>query len=84
MIILKTNTQLAKLIAGDLTEEQIKEILLQGEKFSERELIKIIRLFIQAQSEIKNADFPQLPLELAIIEALNNFQNDFLAKSDIS
>lgn len=68
MMILKVDPELAKLIAIELTKEQLDVITGQGEKFSQPDLIKTIRLFIQAENEVKSADFPQLPLELAVVE----------------
>jgi len=57
-----------KLVAPELTNEQFKIILEQGQKFSSADYIKLIRLFIRAENEIKSASLPQLPLELAIVE----------------
>ena len=68
MMILKVDSSLAKLITAELTKEQIQGIIQQGEKFQSSDLIKVIYLFIQAGNEIKSSDFPQLPLELAIVE----------------
>ncbi len=68
MLILKVDSNLAKLIASELTKEQIDIIIKQGEKFEQVDLLKTIHLFIHAENEIKSADFQQLPLELAVIE----------------
>ena len=68
MLMLKIDPNLAKLTAAELTKEQIDGIIRQGEKFSPVALIKTIHLFIEAANEVKRADFPQLPLELAIVE----------------
>ena len=68
MMILKVDTSLANLIAAELTKEQLDVITEQGVKFSQPDLIRTIRLFIQAENEVKSADFPQLPLELAVVE----------------
>ena len=57
-----------KLVAPELTNEQFKIILEQGKKFASADFIKLIRLFIRAENEIKSASLPQLPLELAIAE----------------
>jgi len=57
-----------KLVAPELTNEQLKIILEQGQKFAGADFIKLIRLFIRAENEIKSAALPQLPLELAIAE----------------
>jgi len=71
-MILKVDPELLKLIASELTDEQKKIILEQGEKFSFDELVKLIRLFIQAEYEIKSAIFPQLPLELVVVEVVGD------------
>lgn len=70
VMILKTDPSLAKMAAPELTEEQIKIILGQGQKFSIPELLKIARLLIEAANEMKSSAFAQLPLELAVIEFL--------------
>ncbi len=64
--------QLRQLVAPELTEEQFKTILEQGQKFSAGEIIKIMKIFIQAENEIKSAVLPQLPLELAVAELIGN------------
>ncbi len=68
MMILKVDSDLSKLVAAELTKEQKDVIVGQGEKFNQPDLIKTIHLFINASNEIKSADFPQLPLELAVVE----------------
>jgi hypothetical protein len=59
-----------RLIAPELTDEQFRTILEQGQKFSSADFIKIIRLFIRAENEIKFSALPQLPLELAVVELI--------------
>jgi len=68
MMIIKIDGNLAKLVASELTKEQLEGIIKQGERFSANDLAKLIHLFIQAGIETKSADFPQLPLELAVVE----------------
>jgi len=68
MMILKVDPNLTKLVASELTKEQLDSIIRQGQSFSQLDLIKTIHLFIQAGNQIKSADFPQLPLELAVVE----------------
>ncbi len=68
MMILKVDVNLASLVAAELTNEQKDTIIKQGENFSEADLVKIIHIFIEAQNQIKFADFQQLPLELAVVE----------------
>jgi len=70
MMILKVDVSLAKLVAPELTEENKKTILEQGQKFSFEEMSKLLRMLIQAEYEIKGAILPQLPLELVVVELL--------------
>lgn len=70
LLILKVDSNLAGLVAPELTKEQIDVIIGQGQRFQTADLIKILNLFIQASQEIKSADFPQLPLELAVVECI--------------
>ena len=68
MLLLKVDPNLTNLVAPELTKEQISVIMRQGQSLSQTDLIKTIHLFIRAGYEIKSADFPQLPLELAVVE----------------
>jgi len=70
MLILKVDPELTNLVAPELTKEQISVIIRQGQSFNQPDLTKTIHLFIRAGYEIKSADFPQLPLELAVVECI--------------
>ena len=75
MMILKTAgagdiSQFRTLVAPEFTDEQLKKILDQAQKFSSGDLVRLIKLFIEAENQIKSAVFPQLPLELAVVELL--------------
>ncbi len=72
MMILKTDSELIDLVAPELTKEQIDDIMGMIQKFSHQQIIQAINLFIQAENQIKMADFPQLPLELAVVEICQN------------
>jgi len=67
--------QMRQLVAPELTEEQFKLLLEQGQKFSSETLISAIKLFIRAENEIKSAVLPQLPLELVIVELIGEQSN---------
>ena len=71
MMILKIDHSLNTLIASELTKEQLDVIIKQAASFSDQDLTRIIRIFIQAENEIKLASLPQLPLELAVVESIN-------------
>lgn len=70
MLILRVDPQLANLVASELTKEQLDVIINQVQNFSEAELMRIIRLFIRAENEIRSSNLPQLPLELAVVEII--------------
>jgi len=73
-ILLKVNPAFSKNLSSEMTEEQIKEAENLANKIPVARLVKMIKLFIEAQKEIKLAVIPQLPLELAIAE-LDIFDN---------
>ena len=66
--------QFKNLIAPEFTAEQLAKIINQGQRFSSGDLVRLIKLFIDAQNQIKSAVFPQLPLELAVVELLGEKQ----------
>ena len=55
---------------SDLTEEQQLEMAHQAGHFSLDRLVHTIKVFSQAALDLKTATQPQLPLELALVEAL--------------
>jgi DNA polymerase-3 subunit gamma/tau len=50
------------------TKEEVEKIKKQAESFKEKDVRKIIDLFLQAQNKMRYATILQLPLELAIVE----------------
>lgn len=69
-LILKINGGVAEnpLIVG-LTKEDFQKLQSQAMGFKEEELRRILNLFLEAESKMRYSSIPQLPLELAIIEA---------------
>ncbi len=57
------------LLASGLTAEEFKRLKDQAGELKIDRLRKIIELFLAAQEKIRYSPIPQLPLELAIIEA---------------
>lgn len=55
---------------ADLTEDQREEMARQAEHFSLQDLVSTIKVFSQAGLDVKGSAQPQLPLELAFVEAL--------------
>jgi len=56
-------------IISGLTTEELQKLNEQAKNFKEEELKKILNLFSDAENKMKYSSIPQLPLELAIIEA---------------
>ena len=50
------------------TKEEIETIKKQSENFKEKDIRKIIDIFLEAQNKMRYASILQLPLELAIVE----------------
>lgn len=62
-------------IISGLTKEELQKLKEQSESFKEEDLRKTLNLFIEAQNKMKYSPIPQLPLELAIIDALKIGEN---------
>ena len=62
-------------IISGLTKEELQKLNEQAKNFKEEELRKILNLFLDAQNKMKYSPIPQLPLELAIIEAIGPTNN---------
>lgn len=70
-LILKiAGLQIANPFFEGLTKEELQKLKEQTESFKEEELRNILNLFLEAQNKMKYSPIPQLPLELAIVEAL--------------
>lgn len=67
-LVLKIMGEPNPLITG-LTNEEIQKLKKQTEILKEEEIKKFIELFLEAQNKMKYSPIPQLPLELAVIEA---------------
>ena len=70
LLFIKVDKNLSSLIGEDITKEQLKVVQKQSESFSLEDMSKIIQLFIRAGQEIKYSSLPQIPLELAALEAI--------------
>ncbi|MDI6591960.1 MAG: DNA polymerase III subunit gamma/tau [Patescibacteria group bacterium] len=57
-------------IISGLTKEEFQKLQKQASDFKEEKLRQILNLFLEAENKMRYSSIPQLPLELAIIEAL--------------
>ncbi|HOA47723.1 MAG TPA: DNA polymerase III subunit gamma/tau [Candidatus Pacearchaeota archaeon] len=69
LLLVKINPNIFKR-SGNFTKEEEENLKKQEKDFSEEELKNLLKIFFEARNQIKWADLPQLPLELAIIEAV--------------
>jgi DNA polymerase-3 subunit gamma/tau len=53
-----------------LTKEELEKLCKQAEIFDEKDLRKSLNLFLEATNQMRYSPLSQLPLELAIIEAI--------------
>lgn len=68
LLLIRISKDLSNLIKEELSTEQLNTAKKQAEKFSTEELSKMIEIFIQTLYQIKRSSFPQISLELAVIE----------------
>lgn len=73
LMLLKINPELKSHFSYEITEEQKEKMLKQCAKIELPKIIYIINLFLDAQRKISSSVLPQLPLEIAIIKATNDF-----------
>lgn len=73
LMLLKVNPVLVSQFSYEMTKEQAEKMQKQSEKIDLQKIIFIINLFLDAQSKISSSILPQLPLEIAIIKATNEF-----------
>lgn len=63
-------------LESGFTKEQVLKIIEQSKQLTLDFIVKAIKAFSQAEAEIKVNIFPQLPLELALVELLHNHDED--------
>jgi DNA polymerase-3 subunit gamma/tau len=67
--VLKFNPEMKTLFQNELMEEHLEKLATHAGKFQE-EQIKLIKGLINAYSQMRYSQFPIIPLEVAIVEAL--------------
>jgi len=79
LMLLKVNPLLKSHFSYEMTTEQTEKMLKQSEKIELPKIISIINLFLDAQGKISSSILPQLPLEIAIINATNTFPENVVS-----
>lgn len=74
VMLVSVDAKLANIFSYELTKEQSKDLIEQAKNHSAKELLSIIQCFSEIQGKIKSSFIPQLPLEMAIIKAVQGQQ----------
>jgi len=70
ILFLKLSPKSEKLIADNLTKQELDLIKEQVDLLTEKKIYGIIRQLLNASQDIKYSPIPQLPLELAVVEIM--------------
>ena len=68
MLILKIDPEFESQTISTFTEEEKNTLLKINQKFTEKEIQKILEILIQAETRMKYTSILQLPIELALVE----------------
>ena len=68
LLLIRVSKDLSKLVKEELSPEQLNTALKQAEKFSVEQISRMIEIFIQALYQMKRSSFPQIEVELAVVE----------------
>ena len=68
LLLIRISKDLSKLIKQELSPEQLNTAKRQAEKFSIEELSRMMEIFITTLYQMKRSSFPQILVELAVIE----------------
>jgi len=71
-LILKIAPDLQNPMITGLTNEEQQKLRSQIAALEETEIRRILKLFMEAENRMKYSSIPQLPLELAIVEAIES------------
>ena len=72
IMLIKVDSSLSNLMSQELTLEQMEIVKKQADAFSLNDVAQAIKIFTIAQNDIKRSPIPSLPIELAVVEIINN------------
>ena len=72
IMLIKVDSSLLDLVAQELSPDQLEIIKTQAESFSLNKITQALKIFMNAQLDIKRTPIPSLPLELAVVEIISN------------
>ncbi|HNU96718.1 MAG TPA: DNA polymerase III subunit gamma/tau [Candidatus Portnoybacteria bacterium] len=71
LMLVRVDNNLSRLVKDELSAEQLNTALKQAGEFSLVELSKIIEILLQTLYDMKRSSFPQINMELAVVEVCN-------------
>ena len=72
IMLIKVDSSLVNLMAQELTADQTEVVKKQAEVFSLNSVAQAVKIIMVAQNDIKRSPIPSLPIELAVVEIINN------------
>ena len=72
IMLIKVDSSLVDLMSQELTVDQVEIVKKQAESFSLNNVAQAIKIFTNARNDIKRSPIPSLPIELAVVEIINN------------
>jgi DNA polymerase-3 subunit gamma/tau len=75
LMLVTVDPNLSREFSFELTGEQTEELKILAQKTNTRDVLRIIDCFSEIQNKIKSSFIPQLPLELAVIKAIDQGYN---------
>ena len=72
MLYLKADEELSDLLLRDISQDELGELKAVSAQFELPKIQKLSQLFLDAANNIKNSPIPQLPMELATVEIIEN------------
>jgi len=72
ILILKVTTGSSGSLVIGFTKEEFEHLKKQAELLKEEEILNLVNLFLDAENKMRYSSIPQLPLELAVIEAIGS------------
>lgn len=79
VMLLCVDEKLSKTFSFELTKEQTETVKKQAKGHTPAEMVEIINCFTEIQGKIKSAFIPQLPLELALVNAIKGKTTSLVA-----
>jgi DNA polymerase-3 subunit gamma/tau len=71
LMLISVDEKLSRLFSYELTKEQTVSLVKQAANHLPEEFLFMIQCFVEIQGKIKSSFIPQLPLEMAVIKAIN-------------